>query len=120
MRLTTADVADLLRVSQARVRQYVDEGRLVARTEGSKRLYFLPHEVQAFCLAMPVYGAGAAITTGAEHGAGDIPAPWARAIRLGRAPARIPSLGPPAKGRSTWNTTSSSTRQEIIPTMTTA
>jgi hypothetical protein len=61
MRLNIHDVAELLRVSPQRVRQYVEEGRLVARCEGSRRLYVLPHEVQQFCEAMPVYGQGAAI-----------------------------------------------------------
>jgi hypothetical protein len=61
MRLTTNDVADLLRVSPDQVREYVEQGRLIARCEGTRRLYFLPHEVQQFCEAMPVYGAGAAI-----------------------------------------------------------
>lgn len=67
MRLTTAEVADLLRVKPDQVREYVEQGRLIARCEGTRRLYFLPYEVQQFCEAMPVYGAGAAITTGAEH-----------------------------------------------------
>lgn len=57
-RLTTDQVADLLNVSPKQVREYVAQGRLTARCEG-RRLYFLPHEVQAYCESMPIYGGGA-------------------------------------------------------------
>jgi len=57
LRLTTQQAGDLLQVSADQVLAYVRAGRLIARREGARRLYFLPRDVEAFCEAMPVWSA---------------------------------------------------------------